>query len=420
MLSLLRRRPAFRRLWLAATVSLIGDWLGFVAVSLLALDQGGGALALALVYAAHSVPHALLTPVGGVLVDRLDRRRLLIAVPLVQALLTVGMALAAVRGAIGLVQALVLVRTAGTAFMLPAEAAALRHTVEPEELMRANAIISGTWSVTFVAGMALGGALAVLGPVPAIIVDAFSFLLAAALLWSLPPMRAVQEEGASRVGLGRLLAAIPGDSWKALVHALEHGPIMRAVFSKTPVAVASGAGWVVLNMVANEAKPFGSAAISLGVLQAVRGAGTGLGPFGVSFLPSEGRAAKVVPYVIILVAFTGISLFPLAQGAPALLLLLALLWGIGTGTNWVMSSAALQQKAPDSMIGRLASLDDLGATSAIVTGALVGGALLEHGAASKLAVAAGSSLIGLFGWLVLVRVSSRRGEGYAVAESVVD
>jgi MFS family permease len=173
MLSLLRRRPAFRRLWIAASASLIGDWLSFVAISLLAMDRGGGALSLALVFAVHALPHALFTPISGVVADRLDRRTVLIVVPLVQAALTVAMALAAGSGMVWLVQMLVLVRSAGTAFMVPAEAAALRHTVEPGELVPANAILSGTWSITYIAGMVLGGAIASLGAVPAILIDAW-------------------------------------------------------------------------------------------------------------------------------------------------------------------------------------------------------------------------------------------------------
>src|SRR5262245_15231430 len=76
MLSLLLRRPAFRRLWAAGTVSLVGVWLSFVAISRLALDAGGGALALATVFAVHLVPRAWFMPLAGVVADRFDRRRL--------------------------------------------------------------------------------------------------------------------------------------------------------------------------------------------------------------------------------------------------------------------------------------------------------------------------------------------------------
>src|SRR5205823_2450338 len=50
----IRRNAAFRRLWAAGAVSLVGDWLSFVAVAILALSSGGGAFALALVFAAHA------------------------------------------------------------------------------------------------------------------------------------------------------------------------------------------------------------------------------------------------------------------------------------------------------------------------------------------------------------------------------
>src|SRR5262245_23484063 len=98
MLRLLRLRPAFRRLWLAGIVSLVADWLGFVAVSLLALDRGGGPGALALVLAVHALPHALFAPIAGAIADRFDRRRVLLAAPIAQASLTALMALAAARG----------------------------------------------------------------------------------------------------------------------------------------------------------------------------------------------------------------------------------------------------------------------------------------------------------------------------------
>jgi MFS family permease len=407
MVSLLRRRPAFRRLWFASTASLVGDWLGFVAISLLAIDRGGGAFSLALVFAVHSLPRALLTPVAGVVADRFDRRRLLITVPLLQAVLTAAMALAAARGLLPLVQVLVLVRSAGTAFMMPAETAALRHTVEPEELLPANAILSGTWSVTYVAGMALGGAIAVLGPVPAILIDASSFLIAAALLQGLPSMRVEPASSPAPARLSQLLATVPRDLWTALLHVARRPELLRAVFIKAPVALAGGAGWVVLNLVADHEQPFGSAAVSLGVLQAVRGAGTGLGPAAVSRFPHGGRAAKVVEHLVIVLAFVAIALFPHARHAPALLAIVALAWGMGTGSNWVLSSAAMQRLSPDQMIGRLSSLDELSGTSAMVASALLGGALIERGS-SLITVASLGPALGLLLWAMIL-LGSRTG-----------
>jgi MFS family permease len=407
MLGLLRRRPRFRRLWVATSLSLVGDWLSFVAVSMLALDRGGGALSLAIVLAVHALPHALLTPLAGVVADRFDRRRVLVLAPLFQAALTLLMAYFAARGQVVPVQALLLARSAATAFVVPAETAALRHTVETEELGAANALVSGTWSLTFVLGMALGGAIAVLGPAPAILLDALSFVLAAALLSGLPAMRPEGREGAgAAAGLGALLGAVPGEMRAAFGYALGQPSLFRAVFSKAPVAIAGGAGWVVLNLVAGRSTAFGAGALTLGIVQAVRGAGTGLGPLAAASLRPGSRAALLAPHVAVVVALAGIALFPLAEPAPALLLGTTLVWGMGSGANWVLSSAALQTLAPDRVIGRLSSLDDLTTTAAMVAGAFVGGAVCEGGLGAGAAAAVGA-LLGLAGWLAL----ATRGDG---------
>ena len=404
MFRLLRVRPAFRRLWLAGTFSLIGDWLSLVAVSLLTVQRGGGALALATLLAVHALPHALLTPIAGVVADRFDRRKILVIAPLFQAGLTLLVALAASRGAVGLVQLLLLVRGTASAFVIPAEMASLRHTVEPDELMTANAVVSGTWSLTFVAGMALGGAIAVLGPVPAILLDSLSFLAAAALLRKLPAMPPEESRDGARAGVGELLRSVPADLWAALKHASARPELLRAVFSKAPVAVAGGAGWVVLNLVAGKGA-FGAAALTLGVLQAVRGAGTGIGPLVVAKLPVKSGVAALAPHVAVGLALAGMVVFPLVESVPVVLLVVTLLWGMGSGANWVLSSSALQRLSPDRYIGRLSSVDDLATTATMVGGAFIGAAVLENDAGA-LAAVLGGAVLGLLSWVGLSSVGT--------------
>ena len=113
LLSLLRRRPDFRRLWLGETISQLGDWLSYVAISLLALHSGGGALALAVVFAGHVLPAALVSPLAGVLADRVDRRSLLVGTQLIQAALMLGMIAAAVHDNLVMVQLLLFARARG-------------------------------------------------------------------------------------------------------------------------------------------------------------------------------------------------------------------------------------------------------------------------------------------------------------------
>src|SRR5687767_8326341 len=81
----LLRRPAYRRLLLAQAVSEVGNWLTNVALILLILRLTGHPAAAALVLLAKLAPRVLIYPFGGVLADRLDRRRLMIATDLARA-----------------------------------------------------------------------------------------------------------------------------------------------------------------------------------------------------------------------------------------------------------------------------------------------------------------------------------------------
>ncbi len=73
--------PDFRRLWFASLVSSFGDWIGFVAVIALAtrVSKGSGETAVAFVLSARLLPGFFLGPIAGVLLDRLDRRRVMLA-----------------------------------------------------------------------------------------------------------------------------------------------------------------------------------------------------------------------------------------------------------------------------------------------------------------------------------------------------
>jgi len=122
---LIRRNRAFRRLWAAGAVSLVGDWLSFVAVAALALASGGGAFGLALVFAAHALPGAIVAPVAGALVDGLDRRRVLVVADLSAAVITVAMTAAALLHVPAAIPLLLLVRSAIAALVPPGESAAV-------------------------------------------------------------------------------------------------------------------------------------------------------------------------------------------------------------------------------------------------------------------------------------------------------
>ena len=410
-LSLVRRRPDFRRLWLAALVSQIGDWLSFVAVSVLTMQSGTGALGLAAVLVVHQLPVALLSPIAGTIVDRVDRRRVLLWANVLQALLTVLAGLAAGASVAPLVLALVLARTAVAAFLLPADAAALRRVVDQDELLAANALLAATWSTCFVIGMAAGGALALLGAAPALYLDALTFVLAAALLYRLPAMRAERDDVHERVSFVRELR----DAWRV---ARERAGLVPAVLGKTPVALAAGGAWLVLNLVAEDGEPLGTTALSLGVMQALRGLGTGIGPALAMRSVRAGRSSELAQYR----AWTAIAMgsmlafavaSALSLGAP-ILLVAVLVWGAGSGANWVLASSVTQRLAGDSRIGRLSSIDELATTLSMMSGATIAALVVDAGGAALTAVSITLAL-GALAWAAIEAVRARGAVPVSVA-----
>ena len=385
--ALFASRPALRRYWLAGLVSQLGDWLSYVAISLMALERGSGAVAVAIVLVAHSLPHALLAPLGGVLADRFDRARLMAIVRLLQGVTTLGLLFAATSDHLGGVFALLLVRTSLGALVTPAQQALLPLLAGPGGVLLANKVLSSTWSLMFTAGMILGGVLADLGPTLALALDTGTFLVAAGLLATLPP----SHSESAPPGRTRFL--------DVLTPLQAHPRLLRAVLGKAPLAVASGGGWVLLNLEAEALAATVGTGLGLGLLQALRGTGTAIGPLLAGRGEGSGGERRGALPLLELTAFAGIAGVALATG-PAGLGLAVVVWGLGTGGNWVITNAAQHRLAPDAVLGRASALDFAVSTTLSCAGALGGGALADVTGVPVLA-AWGPLALGMVLWVSL-------------------
>ena len=131
--------PAFFRLWLAQVVSALGDWLGFLAITILAasLGSGTGGAAVGLVMSARIIPGFFLAPVAGVMLDRWDRKRVMVVCDLGRAAV-IG-TLPFVHNVTGLVLAS-LVLEIFTLLWSPAKEASVPNIVPSERLTSANSL----------------------------------------------------------------------------------------------------------------------------------------------------------------------------------------------------------------------------------------------------------------------------------------
>lgn len=175
----------FRRFWAAAASSNLGDGIRLAALPLLALELTDDARLISLVGAATLLPWLVFGPLGGVIVDRHDRRRLMIAGQIGRAVLVGGLlALIATDSAtIWSVIAVAFGLGAGEVIVDSASQAAVPRLVDPDQLDRANGqLIAATSVLDRVVGVALGATLFGLAPALPFAVDGATFLVGALLL----------------------------------------------------------------------------------------------------------------------------------------------------------------------------------------------------------------------------------------------
>ena len=124
---------------MASLISLGGDWFLLVALFGLVLHFSGSAIAVALVIAVEDLMYFLLSPVAGVLADRIDRRRLMVGADLARAVVCLGFLLIQTDSLLWLAFVLLAVMASFSAAFEPASLAALPNLVDEEDLATANA-----------------------------------------------------------------------------------------------------------------------------------------------------------------------------------------------------------------------------------------------------------------------------------------
>jgi MFS family permease len=185
---LLANRP-LSKLLLGEFVSGIGDWLYIVAIFVLIYTQTNDPALLGIFGAARLFPYIVLSIPAGFVADRYERRLVLLASDAFRGSIMILLTVLVVADApIALIAALAIVAAGGSAFFYPAMGAYMPSLVRDErELGPANSAWANLQNVSFIVGPAIGGILLAIGGVEmAFMLNAASFLVIIAILWTLP------------------------------------------------------------------------------------------------------------------------------------------------------------------------------------------------------------------------------------------
>jgi len=348
---LLRRNPNFRRLWLGQVVSQIGDWLDYVALLTLLLHLTGSATVVAGMLVARFLPTVVASPLAGVVVDRIDRKRVMVAADLCRAVAVLGLLVIERPDQVWISYAVVATVVSLTAFFEPARSASIPNVTTQEELIVANTLGAITWSVSLGLGSAIGGLVTALaGWRAAIALDALSFLASA---WLISGIVLPQRERIARQHLSWRAALGVDDLIEGVRYLRSRPPVAATVLVKSGWALAGGV--ILLHSIFGERiyPVWGRAAAGIGFLAMARGVGTAIGPVAARrlFGGSPVRMAQAIAVGFFLAGSLYV-VFATVHSLPAALFVLAVAH-MGGSTVWVFSTTLLQLAVPDGLRGRV-------------------------------------------------------------------
>ena len=375
---LLRNNPDFTRLWLAQVVSLLGDWFNTIVLAVLVEEYSGGSgLAVSLFLLARFVPPMLVGPWAGVLVDRLDRKRLLILSDLLRALVVLLLLLADGPQMLWLVYVLTALQFTLSAVFEPGRNALLPTLLPKEGLVLANTLGSVTWSTMLAAGAIAGGIVASqLGTSAALVIDSLTFVVSALLIISIRTNTSVSAGTRKIVEVVEAVEVEENRGLREGLRYLRRSPATLAVLL-VKAGVSLGSVDTVMIIYASQLFTIGKdSSTPLSIMYAAYGAGAVAGPL---LLNRFNDGQVHVMRRLIRFGFLFMSLGWLMMSGAGTLPLVALaltLRAMGSSVCWTYSSVIIQKSVPDRYLGRMFSLDMtnfqfVGAFSILLTGLLI-------------------------------------------------
>jgi MFS family permease len=388
-------RP-FHLLITSLAVSSCGDWLYNVALLALVYERTGSATWVSLTTAARLVPIVALGPLGGVLADRYNRRRLMIGADLLRAGLMVVLGIVAAAGLpILLAPVLAGAATAATSVYPPCVAACTARFVPDEELQRANALRAAIGQASIVVGPVLGAvAMLVAGPSVSILLNALTFTASALAIAAIGAReKFAPPERAGEVQTPSVLAEI-----RTGARALRGAPTaIRLVAADVLCSAVYGMLTVTLVLISRK---IGAGSGGYGLLLGGFGVGGVIGATVTARLdaPSRWRGTLAVAMLLVGIPMAALGVVPTLAGAVAL----AVLGGGGMIVGEVLGETALPRMLDDEVLARAYGLVFPVSISGIVAGSLIAGPLVSmFGVTGTMAI--GGAAVLTIGALLLSR-----------------
>jgi predicted MFS family arabinose efflux permease len=384
-----RRNRRFGLLWLSGLLSSAGDWLLIVAVPVYVFTMTGSTLTSGLAFVAQVLPALLFAAPAGALVDRWDRRTVMVAADLLRMLIVLVLLTVDREGSLWRLYAALFAESAVGQFFQPAARAAIPAVVgRGTELESANSWTTVAGGVVRLAGAPAGGALyALVGFDGLVLIDAATYLTSGLLILLVGRLRPVIAGGTED---DRLRSRI-----RAGLQFLYAHPVLRTLLGVSSLFLLANAGLNVL-LVPYILDRLGGGSRAVGLMMSALGVGFLLSAYAGNRLSRTGRLrASVGGCLAAVTVFFG-GLFLIADLRSALVFIALI--GVPGGAVLMLVQVQLQRQVPDGTLGRVGAAFAAVEMAATAVGGAAGSVLGDRlpftlTVAMALAVSASAALL---------------------------
>lgn len=363
----------FRWLLSAAVINNVGDGIAIAAGPLLIASQTRDPLVVSMAALLQRLPFLLFGFFAGAVADRVDRRRIVVVVDLLRALVLLVLATTIIGSwvSIGVVLATMFVLGTAETFADTASQTLLPGVVARADLGIANARMQGAFITTNqLVGPPIGAFLFAVGMAWPFGVTAVCFALGAVLIARIARSRVTATADAERT-----VASFRRDIAEGMRWLWQHPPMRTLALTIVAFNVAFGAAWSVLVLYAGERLGMGE--VGFGLLTTAGAVGGLIGTASYGWLERHFDLADIMRAGLVIETLTHLSLA--LTRSPVVALIVMLVFGAHAFVWHTTSTTVRQRAVPDHLLGRVTSVYMIGLVAGLVVGTPIGGLTARWG-----------------------------------------
>lgn len=383
------RRRGFALLWTGGLINDFGDWTLLIALPVFVFQLTGSALTTSTVFVVELIPGLLAGQLAGVVVDRWDRRRILVVSGFVQAVLLLPL-LAVTADRLWIVYVVAAIQSCLARLCSPAKAALVPSVVERDDLAAANSLSAVADNLARLVGSPLGGlVLQLVGLAGVVILDAITYVASSLLIsgvrpidgaaptpaaTSAPEAAPVAAPATGRSGIGRLAA-----DWLDGVRTIGREPRLRAVVLIGALSQLSQGIFVVLFVVFVLDRLHGTPG-DVGLIRGVQAIGGIAGGVLVGAIARRSSARGLIGWGFVLFGLVSLTTWNLPALTTAIGFYLGLFVAVGIPGVATMTGlmTSVQSLTPPTHLGRVFATFEAAAGALAAVGVLAAGALADR------------------------------------------